>query len=168
MPEIERRDFHLYIDEFQNFTTANFASIVSEARKHRLCLALAHQNFTQIDPRVLDAILKNVGSLASFAVNLEDAEKLSTYFSPVTPRSLSGNGVGQFWFSQGGRQPTVVESVTPKDQTAFERNSLSRVQHNSRRRYTRPRLLVEIEFGRWWTGRARSPKRFKVKTTGRF
>src|SRR5690606_16805916 len=78
--ERERRDFHLYIDEFQNFTTESFASILSEARKYRLCLVLSHQYFGQIHPLVRDAIFGNVGTHIAFRVGHHDAQLLAREF----------------------------------------------------------------------------------------
>ena len=74
--EEDRRDFYLYVDEFQNFATESFASILSEARKYRLNLTLAHQYVAQMDETVQDAVFGNVGSMISFRVGAQDAELL--------------------------------------------------------------------------------------------
>jgi hypothetical protein len=76
MPEHERIDFHLAIDEFQNFMTESFASILSEARKYRLNLILAHQYLDQAKPAVRDAVFGNVGSMIAFRVGGPDGETL--------------------------------------------------------------------------------------------
>ncbi len=81
-PEKEREDFYLYVDEFQNFATESFASILSEARKYRLNLVLAHQYITQMEEKVRDAVFGNVGTLILFRVGAEDAEFLEKEFSP--------------------------------------------------------------------------------------
>ena len=149
MSENQRRDFYLTIDEFQNFTTDSFASIVSEARKYRLSLHIAHQNFDQIDPKVLSAIIKNTGTLAAFNVNFEDAEKLAANFNPIKGTALSTSGVGEFWC----RTMTGVELVrgfAPDEQKILDRSSKQRVVNNSRRRYARKRNRVEEDFARWW------------------
>ena len=78
--EGDRRDFYLYVDEFQNFATTSFIKILSEARKYRLCLTLANQYIGQIDEDVQGAIFGNVGSLISFAVGASDARPLSREF----------------------------------------------------------------------------------------
>ncbi len=85
--EEERKDFYLYIDEFQNFITDSIAIILSEARKYRLDLILAHQFLAQLvkngDTRVRDAIFGNVGTLVSFRIGVEDAEIISKQMAPV-------------------------------------------------------------------------------------
>ena len=82
IPEFERKDFFLYIDEFQNFSTDSFAVILSEARKYRLSLILAHQYIEQLSDTVKPAIFGNVGTLVVFRVGAEDAEFLEKEFSP--------------------------------------------------------------------------------------
>lgn len=80
--EQERKDFYLYIDEFQNFTTDSIATILSEARKYRLNLNLAHQFIAQLDEKIRDAVFGNVGSLVAFRVGAEDAQLLEKQFEP--------------------------------------------------------------------------------------
>lgn len=80
--ESDRKDFYLYVDEFQNFATESFASILAEARKYRLNLILAHQYISQMDEKVRDAVFGNVGTLVTFRVGAEDAEFLEKEFSP--------------------------------------------------------------------------------------
>lgn len=82
IPEEERKDFYLYVDEFQNFATEAFANILSEARKYHLCLILAHQYITQMDEKVRDAIFGNVGTITTFRVGAADAEFLEKEFLP--------------------------------------------------------------------------------------
>jgi hypothetical protein len=76
-------DFYLYIDEFQNFTTPSITTILSEARKYRLSLNLAHQYIGQLPEDIKGAIFGNVGSMAIFRVGVEDAEFLEKYFKPT-------------------------------------------------------------------------------------
>jgi len=87
IPENDRKDFYLYVDEFQNFATESFSNILSEARKYRLALILAHQYINQLvfdgNATVKDAIFGNVGTLVSFRVGAEDAEHLEKEFDPV-------------------------------------------------------------------------------------
>jgi hypothetical protein len=78
-----RKDFYLYIDEFQNFTTPSISTILSEARKYRLCLTVAHQFIAQLKDPIRDAIFGNVGSMISFRVGPNDAEFLEKQFSPI-------------------------------------------------------------------------------------
>ncbi len=82
LPEEERRDFYLYVDEFQNFATEAFANILSEARKYHLSLVLAHQYITQMDEKVRDAIFGNIGTIVTFRVGAADAEFLEKEFLP--------------------------------------------------------------------------------------
>ena len=81
--ESERRDFYLYVDEFQNFATQSFASILSEARKYRLNLAMANQYVAQMPEEVRDAVFGNVGTLISFRVGAQDADWLVKEMEPV-------------------------------------------------------------------------------------
>ena len=85
IPESERRDFYLYVDEFQSFATDSFVSILSEARKYRLCLTLSHQYTDQLRPEIRDAVFGNVGSLAAFRVGQRDAEILEREFGEAYP-----------------------------------------------------------------------------------
>lgn len=149
--EHERVDFNLYIDEFQNLTTDSFASIVSEARKYRLALHIAHQNFDQINPKVLSAIIKNTGTLAAFKVNFEDAEKLAANFHPIKPDALTSSLIGEYWCHTSSKIE-LVRGFSPDEQRAVCRSSFQRVVNNSRRRYGRDSRQVQKNFERWWGG----------------
>ena len=87
MPESERKPFYLYIDEFQNYITESIAVILSEARKYKLCLNMAHQYVGQLvkdnDTTVKDAVFGNVGTIMAFRVGVEDAELFAKQFEPV-------------------------------------------------------------------------------------
>ena len=83
IPESQRRDFYLYIDEFQNFTTDSISQILAEARKYKLALTIAHQFIGQLSEEISKAVFGNVGSMASFRVGSEDAEFLEKQFAPV-------------------------------------------------------------------------------------
>jgi len=83
MPEAERKDFYLYVDEFQSFATNSFIDILSEARKYRLNLILSNQYLGQMEEKIRMAILGNVGTLISFRVGAEDAKYLTQEFYPV-------------------------------------------------------------------------------------
>ena len=83
MAESERKDFYLYLDEFQNVTTNSVAQILSEARKYRLCLILAHQFIAQLKEDISKAVFGNVGSMVAFRVGPEDGEFLEKQFSPI-------------------------------------------------------------------------------------
>ena len=87
LPEEQRHDFYLYIDEFQNFITDSIATILSEARKYRLDLVIGHQYLGQLsskgDTKIRDAVLGNVGTIACYRIGVEDAEVLAKEFAPV-------------------------------------------------------------------------------------
>jgi hypothetical protein len=93
IPEDQRKDFYLYVDEFQNFVTDSFATILSEARKYRLNLIMAHQFISQLaqekegssglDSRMRDAVFGNAGTMVSFRIGVDDAEIMAKEFAPV-------------------------------------------------------------------------------------
>lgn len=87
LPVEQRKDFYLYIDEFQNFITDSIATILSEARKYRLNLIMAHQYIGQLvqgaDTRIKDAVLGNAGTIISFKIGIEDAQALAKEYAPV-------------------------------------------------------------------------------------
>ena len=83
IPQEQRRDFNLYIDEFQNFTTDSISTILSEARKYRLNLVIAHQFIAQLQEKIRDSVFGNVGSMVVFRIGAEDAEKIIKNFEPV-------------------------------------------------------------------------------------
>ncbi|MCH7492717.1 type IV secretion system DNA-binding domain-containing protein [Patescibacteria group bacterium] len=88
IPEEQRNDFYLYLDEFQNFVTDSIATILSEARKYRLDLTIAHQYISQLvrsnnDTKIRDAVFGNAGTMIAFRVGVEDAETMAKEFEPV-------------------------------------------------------------------------------------
>jgi type IV secretory pathway TraG/TraD family ATPase VirD4 len=83
IPEDQRQDFYLYVDEFQNFLTESFAQILSEARKYRLSLIVANQFIGQLTDEIKGAVFGNVGTMISFRVGPEDAEFMAKQFEPV-------------------------------------------------------------------------------------
>ncbi|KKT89582.1 MAG: hypothetical protein UW95_C0001G0027 [Parcubacteria group bacterium GW2011_GWC1_45_14] len=83
MAEDERKDFYLYLDEFQNVTTESISQILSEARKYRLCLVIAHQFIGQLSEDISKAVFGNVGSMCAFRVGPEDGEFLEKQFEPI-------------------------------------------------------------------------------------
>ena len=83
IPMDQREDFFLYVDEFQNYATEDFATILSEARKYRLNLVVANQFIAQIDDQVRNAVFGNVGSIVSFRVGVNDAQYLQHEFAPI-------------------------------------------------------------------------------------
>lgn len=83
VPEAERQDFCLYVDEFQNFSTDSFATIMSEARKYHLNLVVANQFTTQLSDEIRDAVFGNMGTIVSFRIGQNDVEALTRYFQPL-------------------------------------------------------------------------------------
>src|ERR1700674_1322188 len=84
-PENDRRDFYLFIDEFQNFSTDAFAAILAEARKYRLCLTLSHQYIDQLSLPVRQAVFGNVGTLIAFRIGYADAEVVEKELGKTIP-----------------------------------------------------------------------------------
>ncbi len=96
--EKDRKDFYVYVDEFQNIITQTFENILSEARKYGLNLTFAHQYVAQINPKILQAILGNIGSIISFRIGGEDALKLKPEFDPVFGvKDMINLGVGEMY-----------------------------------------------------------------------
>lgn len=150
-PERERRDFHLYIDEFQNFSTDSFASILSEARKYRLSLTLSHQYLDQLRPEIGDAVFGNVGSMVTFRVGNTDAERLAHEMGDAyTPAYLSGleNFEVCARLLTDGRQTDAFLGKTfpPLGKDHGRRDA---IVERSRQRYCLPRYVVEEKIGRW-------------------
>jgi hypothetical protein len=83
LPEDQRKPFYLYVDEFQNFATPDFAQILSEARKYGLALTVANQFIGQIDEEVKNAIFGNVGTIMSYRVGVSDSQYLAREFAPT-------------------------------------------------------------------------------------
>jgi len=150
VPEAERVPFYLSIDEFQNFTSDEFTTIVSEARKYALSLLVAHQNYSQISPRVVDQVIKEAGTLVAFKVAFEDNERLATAFSPLNANELASTRDGAFWMRSGASEPALIYGYGPGELDGLRTGSLGRVIRNSRWRYSRPRAAVERDFRRWY------------------
>ncbi|MDO8466544.1 MAG: type IV secretion system DNA-binding domain-containing protein [bacterium] len=132
IPEPDRKDFYLYVDEFQNFATDSFANILSEARKYRLCLILAHQYIRQLthdlNTKVRDAVFGNVGTIITFRVGGEDAEFLEKEFEPDFMATdivnlakanvyikLMIDGISSRPFSAQGLPPVATPAISYKD-----------------------------------------------------
>ncbi len=150
-PEL-RKDFYLYIDEFQNFTTDSICQILSEARKYALCLTVAHQYIGQLskgqDSKIKDAIFGNVGTMISFRVGSEDAEFLVKDFGPVfNEYDLVNVGRGGFiklLVDGAATRPFSLQTVWPLMGT--HRQGLSaKVRELSRFKFGQDRKLVDLE-----------------------
>ncbi|MCR4280186.1 MAG: type IV secretion system DNA-binding domain-containing protein [Candidatus Komeilibacteria bacterium] len=153
IPEADRNDFYMYIDEFQNFATESFADILSEARKYHLCMILAHQYREQLDERVQAAIFGNVGTLVVFRVGADDAEFLEKEFMPQFEMNdlvnlnkynfyikLMIDGITSTAFSGTG-MPPLTGSPTEEN--------LQKVINVSRERYCKKREVIEDKISRW-------------------
>ena len=96
--ENEREDFYLYVDEFQNFANESFKDILSEARKYRLNLVLAHQYIAQMEESIRDAVFGNIGTLITFRVGAYDAETMESEFAPEFEiEDIVGLGFGSIY-----------------------------------------------------------------------
>ena len=157
IPEDERLDFYLYVDEFQNFATDSFAAILSEARKYRLNLFIAHQYVgqlvTDVSTKVRDAVFGNVGTMISFRVGATDAEFLEKEYEPEfmiqdlinLPNyhiylKLMVDGVTSRPFSAGTLAPLKYDS---------EPDIRQRIIDASRSQYARSRVDVEKQITQW-------------------
>lgn len=150
IPEVQRRDFHLYADEFQNFATDSFSSILSEARKYRLSLTLAHQFLGQLPPLLRKAVLGNAGSLIVFRVGAEDAAALAPELGVESPSALADLPNYEAWarlIRAGNPTDTILLSTGLPDTRGAGRAAA--VIARSRARYTRPRAKVENEVERF-------------------
>lgn len=118
IPEADRRPFFLYIDEFQNFTTLAAASMVSELRKYKVGLVLAHQHLHQLEPDVRHAVLANVGTLIAFRLGPEDAAFIARELSPVFEAEdllhlPSHNVLVKLMIDGAASRPFSAETLTP-------------------------------------------------------
>ncbi|MEW6610689.1 MAG: type IV secretion system DNA-binding domain-containing protein [Patescibacteria group bacterium] len=153
IPEHERNDFFLYVDEFQNFATTSFSDILSEARKYRLSLIMAHQYIEQLEEEVAAAVFGNVGTIVCFRVGAADAEELVKEFTPYFTEEdlvnltkydiylrLMINGVASKPFSATSLPPLRRDEMT---------GNRDKVIAVSRERYTTPRAGVEEKIIKW-------------------
>jgi type IV secretory pathway TraG/TraD family ATPase VirD4 len=152
LPEEQRNDFFLYIDEFQNFITDSIATILSEARKYRLELIIANQYMSQLvdnkgNKAVRDAILGNAGTIVCFRIGVEDAEVLSKEFAPVFGAYDLVN-VEQFTaytkllIDNTAAKPFNMLTYGPKP---GNKELAAAIKELSRLKYGRPREIVEAE-----------------------
>ena len=144
--EEERNDFALYIDEFQNFSTDSFANILSEARKYRLSLILAHQYIAQMEEKVRDAVFGNVGTMITFRVGADDAEFLEREFSPefMTQDIVNlpkQNIYLKLMIDGMASRPFSAETLTPV--RALPVSMEKEIIEYSRLHYATPRMAVE-------------------------
>jgi len=146
-PSMNFAPFFLHIDEFQNVTTNSISSILSEARKYKLGLAVAHQYIAQLDEKIRDSVFGNVGSVAAFRVGTEDAKWLEQQFSPVFEASDLMNIPNYHAYLRvlANGTPTKPFSVKTMPPREVDRTNVERVLANSYARYARARSEVEQE-----------------------
>lgn len=152
MDESERNDFFLYIDEFQNFVTESISTILSEARKYRLSLIMAHQYMGQLedekgDTSTRDAVLGNVGSIMSGRIGPDDAEILSKEFAPTFGANDLMNPPKYHWYSKiiidtNPSKPFLIGHPAPEEGNSELAKSIKEL---SRLKYGRDREIVEEE-----------------------
>lgn len=149
IPVEERKDFFLYVDEFQNFATDDFSTILSEARKFRLNLVVANQYIGQMKEEIKNAVFGNVGTIVSFRVGLDDAEYLEGQFAPIFSKNDLSNIENQNAYIKlmvDGRYPqpfsirTTFKKFPPGDPAMSDL-----IKQISRNVYGRDRVLVEEE-----------------------
>ena len=156
IPEDQRKDFYLYVDEFQNFATDTFCSIVSEARKYRLNLIMAHQyigqltvsKFGQTSTQIRDAVFGNVGTLQSFKIGADDAEYIAKEYAPVlTEQDVIGianyKAYMKLYVNGATSRPFSLETIW--DTTGSSTKIRDIVKQYSRMKYGRKKEFVDQE-----------------------
>ena len=147
IPERERRDFFLYVDEFQSFMSDSFVSILSEARKYRLCLTLSHQYIGQLRPEIRDAVFGNVGSIVAFRAGQRDAELLEhEYAGDFVASRFVGLSNHEVCVKLLHREPFFGRTLPPSGKRHGRRETIVR---RSREKYAKRRKTVEDRIKRW-------------------
>ncbi|MDO8435997.1 MAG: type IV secretion system DNA-binding domain-containing protein [bacterium] len=152
IPEEKRKDFFLYVDEFQNFATISFVNVLSEARKYRLSLILGHQYITQMEEEVRDAVFGNVGTLVSFRIGADDAEFLEREYSPdfiaADFVNLKKYNIYVKLMIDGlASRPFSAETLSPFP--TLEKSNREKIIQVSRERYSSSRQSVEEKISKW-------------------
>ncbi len=147
MPEADRKDFYLYIDEFQNVTTKSIATILSEARKYKLDLIITHQFIGQLEEDIQKAVFGNVGSIASFRIGSDDAEYMERQFAPTfSAHDLlnidNRNAYLKLLVDGQTSKPFNIKTIAPE---AGDPKMAEYIKQLSRSKYGRPRDEVEAE-----------------------
>jgi hypothetical protein len=148
IPESERRDFALYVDEFQNFSTDSFATIMSEARKYHLNLIVANQFTTQLTDEIRDAVFGNMGTIVAFRIGQPDVEALSKYFQPMFDgndllRIPNYNAIVRTLIRGVPTQPFSMATLPPLGQPNEKLSGA--LKQLSAAKYGRPKAAVEKE-----------------------
>lgn len=149
--EEDRHDFYLFVDEFQNFANQSFANILSEARKYRLNLVVAHQYIKQLEEDVGWAIFGNVGTIIAFRVGADDATFMENEFMPTyTPENLVNLSKYQIYLKLmvdgAATPPFSANTLAP---IAQRTGNAQKVIAVSRERYSSPRSVIEEKVLRW-------------------
>lgn len=151
--EEQRRDFYLYVDEFQNFATESFANILSEARKYRLNLIIAHQYIEQLDEKVRASVFGNIGTIICFRVGAGDSEFLEKEFAPVFDENdllnLTKFDIYLKLMIDGVASTPFSASTLPPLSESMKTNNREKVIRVSRERYAKPKDSVEEKILRW-------------------
>lgn len=145
--EEKRRDFNLYIDEFHNFTTDSISTILSEARKYRLNLTIAHQFIAQLTEKIRDAVFGNVGGIVVFRVGAQDAEFLVKQFEPVFSENdllniNNFNAFAKILINGQTSKPFNIRTIAPEKGSE---ELTEKIKEFSRLKYGRDRQEVEEE-----------------------
>ncbi len=151
IPEEEREDFYFYVDEFQNFATDTFAEILSEARKYRLNLTIAHQYMGQLSEMVQKTVFGNIGSLVTFRVGSEDAEILAGEYDPIfKERDIINLGVREFYCKMS-IDGEIREAFSGRTLTVpnIKNHYVPEIIEQSRKKYCMPREEVEELLSKW-------------------
>jgi len=146
-PEEERKDFYLYVDEFQNFTTDTFKTILAEARKYRLNLNVTNQYIAQLPEDIRDAVIGNAGTLISFRVGATDAEFMGKEFPNVTEHDLVNLPFASTYVKLlvDGTPTKPFSMRTIKSETPHHAELAEAVQQLSRLKYGRDKSVVDTE-----------------------
>lgn len=149
--ESNRPDFHLYVDEFQNFTTEAFTSILAEARKYHLALTLCHQHTSQLRPETLDAVLGNVGNVVSFRVGDHDARLLSRELGETYPPKVFGSLPNRHIIAKllSDGEPREPFLARPDPPTARRYDRSENLVARSQQKYAASKAEVEDKIRRW-------------------
>ncbi len=140
-------DFYLYIDEFQNVTTDSISTILSEARKYRLSLTIAHQFIAQLQESIKDSVFGNVGSMAVFRVGTEDAEFLEKQFDPIFTKSdiIKLENYNAYMKMLIGGQPGKPFNIKSMAPSKGNREMIPLIKELSYLKYGRDRAQIEAE-----------------------
>jgi hypothetical protein len=148
IPEADRKDFALYVDEFQNFSTDSFATIMSEARKYHLNLIVANQFTTQLTPEIRDAVFGNMGTIVAFRIGQPDVEAITKYFEPIFDgedllRIPNHNAITRTLIGGVPTQPFSLATLPPLGTPNSE--LFDALKQLSSAKYGRPKKIVEAE-----------------------